>query len=186
LEYVPELAKYAQTAVRLHPRRGKVADLGASKIGGTFLWPKNEPWPTCPVQKKLYAVMGTWETEKFRRLFSETGTGDGYTFYQWVLSTCPGNKLGGYVSWLQDPRDRPVCECGRPMQHLLTITDTECDGGTFYRWLAKEDRHLWDDNSDELREVTDAIGLAAFAASSMYLFICRKCKKWPIGVAFQR
>lgn len=42
----PELRSYARTAVRLHPRQGK-APQDASKMGGLFLWPKEEPWPHC-------------------------------------------------------------------------------------------------------------------------------------------
>ena len=47
LEIAPELAELALTTVRLHPTPGDVPDLGASKIGGTFLWPEEEPWPVC-------------------------------------------------------------------------------------------------------------------------------------------
>ena len=43
---IPELRGKAKTAVRLHPRRGEAA-IDASKIGGTFLWPADEEWPTC-------------------------------------------------------------------------------------------------------------------------------------------
>jgi hypothetical protein len=35
------------TTVRLHPRRDKVEDRAASKLGGVFLWPQGEAWPTC-------------------------------------------------------------------------------------------------------------------------------------------
>jgi uncharacterized protein (TIGR02996 family) len=42
----PAYAAFARTAVRLHPRSGNVPDLGASKLGGLFLWPEDEPWPT--------------------------------------------------------------------------------------------------------------------------------------------
>ncbi len=41
-----ELAGKAKPAVRLHPRRGK-APVDASKLGGDFLWPVDEPWPFC-------------------------------------------------------------------------------------------------------------------------------------------
>lgn len=47
LDVVPELANRAMTAIRLHPRRGEVPGPADSKIGGTFLWPAEEPWPTC-------------------------------------------------------------------------------------------------------------------------------------------
>jgi len=46
LEAVPELTRQATTTIRLHPRRGDVPELSASKIGGRFLWPDVEPWPT--------------------------------------------------------------------------------------------------------------------------------------------
>jgi len=47
LAIVPQLADQAVKTVRLHPRRGEVAELGASKLGGMILWPKSEPWPCC-------------------------------------------------------------------------------------------------------------------------------------------
>lgn len=42
----PEYASHVRTAVRLHPRTGDVPELAASKVGGLFLWPDEEPWPT--------------------------------------------------------------------------------------------------------------------------------------------
>jgi uncharacterized protein (TIGR02996 family) len=42
----PAYASHARTVVRLHPRAGHVPDLAASKVGGLFLWPTEEPWPT--------------------------------------------------------------------------------------------------------------------------------------------
>jgi uncharacterized protein YwqG len=47
LEILPELASRAKTTIRLRPRKGKVAGLANSKMGGAILWPKDEPWPTC-------------------------------------------------------------------------------------------------------------------------------------------
>jgi len=41
----PELAPLARTTVRLHPRRAHDGTADATKMGGTFLWPLNEPWP---------------------------------------------------------------------------------------------------------------------------------------------
>ncbi|GAB4530318.1 MAG: hypothetical protein OHK0046_50860 [Anaerolineae bacterium] len=51
LQALPELAHEVATTIRLHPRRGHVADLAGSKIGGAFLWPEDEPWPTLPSMK---------------------------------------------------------------------------------------------------------------------------------------
>ncbi|MFJ2648205.1 hypothetical protein ACIO1C_15900 [Streptomyces sp. NPDC087420] len=45
--HFPELAPFARTAVRLHPRAGTPATTDSS-IGGPLLWPAGEPWPTCP------------------------------------------------------------------------------------------------------------------------------------------
>src|SRR5215469_17356709 len=42
----PELARWARTAVRLHPRLGK-PDVRESSLGGPLLWPATEAWPTC-------------------------------------------------------------------------------------------------------------------------------------------
>lgn len=45
---VPELSKFARTTTRLHPHRAAgPLFLWGSKIGGWFLWPKSEPWPSC-------------------------------------------------------------------------------------------------------------------------------------------
>jgi hypothetical protein len=51
LEVLPELAAQITTTIRLHPRRGDVPELSASKIGGVFLWPDDEPWPTMPSRR---------------------------------------------------------------------------------------------------------------------------------------
>jgi hypothetical protein len=43
----PALQGRQRETVRLHPRRGADAGLAASKMGGLFLWPRDEPWPRC-------------------------------------------------------------------------------------------------------------------------------------------
>jgi hypothetical protein len=43
----PELVGLARQTVRLHPRRGPEPPPDASKLGGHFLWPADEPWPIC-------------------------------------------------------------------------------------------------------------------------------------------
>ena len=44
----PELRNFARTTTRLHPHRAAGPLPGwASKIGGRFLWPQSEPWPSC-------------------------------------------------------------------------------------------------------------------------------------------
>lgn len=44
---VPALGPLAKMTTRLHPRRAAITDPAASKLGGTFLWPKSDPWPRC-------------------------------------------------------------------------------------------------------------------------------------------
>lgn len=43
---VPALKGRSKTTVRLHPRPGE-ASIVSSKIGGTFVWPKDTKWPAC-------------------------------------------------------------------------------------------------------------------------------------------
>ncbi|MEU4872051.1 hypothetical protein [Streptomyces sp. NPDC021608] len=42
----PELAPWARTATRLHPRPG-APTVHDSSVGGPLLWPADEPWPYC-------------------------------------------------------------------------------------------------------------------------------------------
>lgn len=55
---VPSLAPLAKTTTRLHPRRAIDSDRAASKIGGTFLWPRAEPWPRCDDPRHRTGVGG--------------------------------------------------------------------------------------------------------------------------------
>jgi hypothetical protein len=57
-ERVPALAPLSRTTTRLHPRRSIDSDPAASKIGGTFLWPRSEPWPRCDDSRHLTGVNG--------------------------------------------------------------------------------------------------------------------------------
>jgi len=42
----PELAEHSATATRLHPRPGRPTT-AESSVGGSLLWPADEPWPVC-------------------------------------------------------------------------------------------------------------------------------------------
>ncbi|MET9434500.1 hypothetical protein [Streptomyces sp. NPDC006551] len=42
----PELAPFARTGTRLHPRRG-APTAADSSVGGPLLWPADEEWPVC-------------------------------------------------------------------------------------------------------------------------------------------
>jgi hypothetical protein len=53
---LPELANKKRTLVLLHPRYSDEPPVDGSKVGGTFLWPKDEPWPVCDVDRALHLV----------------------------------------------------------------------------------------------------------------------------------
>lgn len=73
-EALPDLRGKAKTAVRLHPRPGE-APIDASKIGGMFLWPKNEPWPVCPTHGNIpYVTALQLRKEDVPELGFPTGT----------------------------------------------------------------------------------------------------------------
>ncbi|HEX2907391.1 MAG TPA: DUF1963 domain-containing protein [Phototrophicaceae bacterium] len=242
LEALPELAHQTVTTIRLHPRRGEFLDPAASKIGGLFLWPEDEPWPTMPSKRPEWwsGIRGEWELldgtpiplvpvlqinardvpdfpfppgqdlmqllwypldgdeppyfciprvfwrnsttitksltimplspyadtiyvphpctltfervieyphiedlseEQFNRFKGWFETKniecDEYaedecasSMYQFELSVCPGSKLGGYVAWIQRIEWQTCGSCGQQMEHLLSLTDIELDGGT--------------------------------------------------------
>jgi hypothetical protein len=109
---------------------------------------------------------------------------DSGTFYEWEVAVCPSTKIGGYVNWIQWVRQRPCDQCGNTMEHWLTLSGWEWDGGTFQRWMPLEDR--W--RLDFSREVRES---AVQAISSDYmdthvLFICRSCPDWPVQSLFLR
>lgn len=104
--------------------------------------------------------------------------------YQYLLSTAPGSKVGGYPHWHQDP-EWQTCKAGHEMDHLLTVSDTEFDGGTWPRWLAVEDAGVWDGPVQTRFDVQGAIGIE-LAMGSIYVFICRACADWPVAQVYQR
>ena len=106
------------------------------------------------------------------------------TLYQYWLSVADGTKVRGYPNWIQDP-ETPQCKCGAEMEYLLTIASTELDGGTWGRWLAEEDRHVWGASYEERNAVQCAAGLMLGDMGNINFFICRKCAGWPIASVFQ-
>jgi hypothetical protein len=51
LQFAPELKPLTKVAIRLHPRYSDEPAPDESKLGGQFLWPAAEPWPTCDEHK---------------------------------------------------------------------------------------------------------------------------------------
>lgn len=47
----PEVKPLQRITLRLHPGYSDEPPADASKLGGRFLWPADEPWPTCEVFK---------------------------------------------------------------------------------------------------------------------------------------
>jgi len=60
----PFLAGLEKTTIRLHPRRCGDLPINASKIGGKFLWPKNEPWPVCSLPEVALLSDYDWSDSK--------------------------------------------------------------------------------------------------------------------------
>jgi hypothetical protein len=116
---------------------------------------------------------------------------DAETLYQFQLSVCPGTKVRGYPDWHQRP-EYPVCQCGRKMEHLLTISPSEFGDLSAPRWCPEEYQDFWrhstweneKDHKKRTRIMTplNIDGLAA----TQYLFICRSCQEWPTQAVVQR
>jgi hypothetical protein len=273
--------------VRLHPRYGDEPPLDASKLGGTFLWPAEEPWPICPAHDiplvtvlqlraadfpempfppdaDLFQVLWCprehddvpkclrqpcpmyWADPSFfwrnrqeithprpdnpppqdayyeyvpvacrllpervieypsvyelpkdlvQRIYQWQGENldeDGMQAWEYErqLSVAPGTKIGGYLEWIQFPWI-PACQCGRTMEHLLTIATVEWDGIVDRRWTPKEEQEIlaafpgtrdeWDEGHKAIKAALwIPTGLNLGDAGHMQLFVCRHCGDWPI------
>jgi hypothetical protein len=104
--------------------------------------------------------------------------------YQWLLSTAPGSKVGGHPHWFQDPQ-WPACPAGHTMEHLLTVSDHEFDGGTWKRWMPIEESGTWDGPPRERLRIQEPADLR-LGMASIYVFLCRECPDWPIETVYQR
>jgi hypothetical protein len=102
---------------------------------------------------------------------------DTIRFYQCWLSAADGTKVAGYAD-LWNATDLPNCSCGAAMEHLVTFSTGEFDGATWGRWLPIEDRHVLTDRGPDAEQLDP--GWVFGDAGRVYLFICRRCKEWPI------
>lgn len=66
----PELADYRKTSTRLHPRRGAPGPFQSS-VGGPFLWPADEPWPSCRAAHPRDTGRRIEDVHQARRLLDE-------------------------------------------------------------------------------------------------------------------
>jgi hypothetical protein len=110
--------------------------------------------------------------------------------YEGELSVAAGTKVGGYIHWIQSPL-QPACDCGRRMEHLLTIASVEWNGVGDRRWTPVEEQRIfagfpqnWDDWGDEQKSIWQALwnptGLNLGDAGQMQVFVCSHCGKWPV------
>jgi uncharacterized protein (TIGR02996 family) len=88
-EAIPALAAKARRTVCLHPRPGAAA-VDASKIGGHFLWPAAEEWPSCPDHN--CPLVGALQLRK--EDIPEVGFKRGTDLFQ--LLWCPHDHEPGY------------------------------------------------------------------------------------------
>jgi hypothetical protein len=83
-------------------------------------------------------------------------------FYWRHLGPHEGIKVGGHPNWIQDP-EIPFCNCGKGMEHLLTIGSDVFEAYPNHK----------------------APGLCIGDAGSVYVFICYDCENLPIETVFQ-
>ncbi|MFC4019300.1 hypothetical protein ACFOW4_15315 [Micromonospora sp. GCM10011542] len=109
--------------------------------------------------------------------------------YETDLAVASGIKVGGYPGWTQSP-DWPVCTCGAPMEHLLTVATCEFSRGDERRWIPLEERPAmagWGfDSADDhpWRAIQNPAGLMLGDAGGIYLFVCASCPDRPFDYRF--
>ncbi|CAN8072203.1 unnamed protein product [Agarophyton chilense] len=103
--------------------------------------------------------------------------------YSSMFAAAPISKVGGHVSWIQDPETVTCVKCGKEMHHLLTISSQD-SGRSTGRWnvLVDESGNVFKKN--EMTREFD-IGLCLGDVGSYYVMVCRKCEDRPIETVFQ-
>ncbi|GAB2900263.1 hypothetical protein [Streptomyces mayteni] len=69
-EVVPELAAWARSTTRLHPRPGNPG-VHESSVGGPLLWPAHEPWPVCSEAHLERSLTTLDDVRELRRILAE-------------------------------------------------------------------------------------------------------------------
>ena len=82
-----------------------------------------------------YPYIGLLSAEQQQAIWSwEEAQNDPMARYQYCLSTCPGTKVGGYPEYGGQDAPRTANTNHQQPEYLLTLSDSEWDGGSFPRW----------------------------------------------------
>ncbi len=124
-------------------------------------FPENEltPAPSVVLLREVIEYPDYWALSLEERNLL---TGEMEEFYRNHLSTHGGIKIGGYPDWIQRPQI-PICNCGREMEHLLTIGSDVFEDYPHHK----------------------APGLVIGDCGSVYVFICYECEDLPFNSVFQ-
>lgn len=106
----------------------------------------------------------------------------GWTAY-FTLFTAPGTKVGGWPHFCQEPCWPDCAGCGRQMEHLLTVDDSEWDGGTWPRWIPRADERFraamaGRERIEDRSESCEPSGIS-LGGGCMQLFYCPRCPDLP-------
>lgn len=107
---------------------------------------------------------------------------DGLPKYDDELASCPGSKVGGYCYGITKETNTACRSCRRPMDFLLAIAGQDWPGERHPRWTPREDQAA---SAEELAAARGATGLKFSpdpAQDRVNLFLCRRCRDWPVRV----
>ena len=71
------------------------------------------------------------------------------------------------------------------MDHLLTVSSAEFDGGTWPRWCPIEDQHVRGADYELRSSVQSAPDLMLGDMGKLYVFCCARCPDRPIVTVHQ-
>jgi uncharacterized protein (TIGR02996 family) len=106
------------------------------------------------------------------------------SLYQCWLSCADGTKVGGHPDWVQDPWS-PVCDCGQPMEHLLSYASREYDALTWGRFVPIEDRSILQRPFMDQLSICEPANCMIGDCGNVYVFVCRHCSGWPVRASMQ-
>ena len=169
----PHRCSYLLEPCRLFPER--VIDFPTMGELSRPLLKKIEAWDLSGDPEVQKRITGDWTRSPFS---------PGEDLYR-ELACAPGTKIGGWPNWIQYP-EWPTCDCGKPMQHLLTVASLEDFRSP--RWCPVEDRPkaaACKGDYEKLLNLSHQLGLDFGDGGDVYFFLCRQCKHWPWKVRYQ-